>query len=50
VQAILEEVGKAERAASGEYRAPKGDLIITAQIVFGRLPVIPVVAEFLKAY
>ncbi|TPV97430.1 MAG: HTH-type transcriptional regulator GltR [Beijerinckiaceae bacterium] len=47
---ILEEVGEAERAASGEYRAPKGDLIITAQIVFGRLHVIPVVAEFLKAY
>ena len=50
VQAILEEVGKAERAASGEYRAPKGDLIITAPIVFGRLHVLPMVAEFLKAY
>ncbi len=47
---ILEEVGEAERAASGEYRALKGDLIITAPIVFGRLHVLPVVAEFLKAY
>jgi len=47
---ILEDVGEAERAASGEYSAPKGDLIITAPIVFGRLHVLPVVAEFLRAY
>jgi DNA-binding transcriptional LysR family regulator len=47
---ILEDVGEAERAASGEYSAPKGDLIITAPIVFGRLHVLPVVAEFLEAY
>jgi DNA-binding transcriptional LysR family regulator len=47
---ILEDVGEAERAASGEYSAPKGDLIITAPIVFGRLHVLPVAMEFLKAY
>lgn len=47
---ILEQVGEAERAATGEYSAPKGDLIITAPIVFGRLYVLPVVATFLKAY
>src|SRR5713226_6321923 len=47
---ILEDVGEAERAASGEYSAPKGDLIITAPIVFGRLHVMPVALEFLKAY
>ena len=47
---ILEEVGEAERAASGEYSAPKGDLIITAPIVLGRLHVLPIVAEFLKTY
>jgi DNA-binding transcriptional LysR family regulator len=47
---ILEQVGEAERAASGEYSAPKGELIITAPIVFGRLHVLPVVAEFLKTY
>src|SRR5712691_4754287 len=34
---ILEQVGDAERAASGEYSAPRGDLIITAPVVFGRL-------------
>jgi DNA-binding transcriptional LysR family regulator len=47
---ILEDVGEAEHAASGEYRAPTGDLIITAPIVFGRLHVLPVSMEFLKAY
>ena len=47
---ILEDVGEAERAARGEYSAPKGDLIITTPIVFGRLHVLAVVTEFLKAY
>jgi len=47
---ILEDVREAERAASGEYSAPKGDLIITAPIVFGRVHVLPVVAAFLKAH
>jgi DNA-binding transcriptional LysR family regulator len=47
---ILEDVEDAERAASGEYSAPKGELIITAPIVFGRLHVVPIVIEFLKAY
>ena len=47
---ILEEVGEAERAATGEYSAPKGDLVVTAPIVFGRLHVLPVVIEFLDAY
>jgi DNA-binding transcriptional LysR family regulator len=47
---ILEEVGEAERAAAGEYSAPKGELIVTAPIVFGRLHVLPVVMDFLRAY
>jgi len=47
---ILEEVSEAERAAAGEYSAPKGDLVITAPIVFGRLHVLPVVTAFLWAY
>lgn len=47
---ILEDVAEAERAASGEYRAPTGELILTAPIVFGRLHVLPVVVEFLQAY
>ncbi|WP_009868890.1 LysR family transcriptional regulator [Paramagnetospirillum magnetotacticum] len=47
---ILEQVVEAERAAAGEYATPKGDLVITAPIVFGRLHVLPVVAAFLAAY
>jgi DNA-binding transcriptional LysR family regulator len=47
---ILDEVEEAERAASGEYRAPKGNLAITTPVVFGRLHVLPIVLEFLKAY
>ncbi len=47
---ILEDLGEAERAASGEYSAPRGDLMITAPIVFGRLHVLPIVIEFLRAY
>jgi DNA-binding transcriptional LysR family regulator len=47
---ILEEVDDAERAASGEYRAPRGHLVITAPIVFGQLHVEPVALDFLRAY
>jgi DNA-binding transcriptional LysR family regulator len=47
---ILEQIDDAERAASGEYQTPKGDLVITAPIGFGRLHVLPVVTEFLRAY
>jgi DNA-binding transcriptional LysR family regulator len=49
-QRILEDIGEAERAAAGEYVAPRGSLIITAPIVFGRLHVLPVAIEFLKTY
>jgi DNA-binding transcriptional LysR family regulator len=47
---ILEQVDEAERAASGEFSAPRGELIVTAPIVFGRLHVLPVATEFLAAY
>jgi DNA-binding transcriptional LysR family regulator len=47
---ILEDLEQAERAAAGEYTAPRGDLIITAPIVFGRLHVLPIVTDFLEAY
>lgn len=45
---ILDDLGEAERAASGEYEAPRGELVITAPIVFGRLHALPIVAAFLK--
>lgn len=47
---ILEEIGEAERAATGEYASPKGELVVTAPELFGRLHVVPVVAEFLAHY
>src|SRR5271163_4321022 len=47
---ILDQVSEAERAASGEYAAPRGDIVVTAPIVFGRLHVLPVIAEFLARW
>ena len=47
---LLEDLRDAERAASGEHAAPKGELVITAPVAFGRRYVVPLVAEFLTAY
>ena len=47
---ILARGEEAERVAAGEYSAVKGDLTISAPIVFGRLHVLPVVVDFLKAH
>lgn len=47
---ILDDLAEAERAASGEYAVVKGELVITAPIVFGRLHMVPVVTDFLRAY
>ena len=46
---ILDEVASAEAVVAGEYDAPRGELAITAPIVFGRLHVLPVVNDFLRA-
>jgi DNA-binding transcriptional LysR family regulator len=47
---ILSDITEAERAASGEYTAPTGELIVTAPVGLGRLHLIPILAEFLKTY
>ena len=47
---ILEQVDDAEAAAAGEYSTPRGELVITAPIVFGRLHVLPVVCDFLARF
>jgi len=47
---ILAEVGEAERAASGEYVAPTGELTVTAPVGIGRIYLIPILADFFKAY
>ncbi len=47
---IVEQVDEAERTAMGEYAIPRGSLKITAPVVFGRIHLLPVALEFLKAY
>ena len=47
---ILNDIEEAERAATGEYQTPKGEIIVTAPIVFGRMHVLPIVTEFMAAY
>jgi DNA-binding transcriptional LysR family regulator len=47
---ILDELREAREAATGEYRAPKGVLTITAPMGFGRLYLQPVALEFLAAF
>lgn len=47
---ILDSVADAEAQASGTQVTPKGDLVITAPIAFGRMHVIPVINEFLRTY
>jgi DNA-binding transcriptional LysR family regulator len=47
---ILDEIEEAERAAAGEFYVPRGELILTAPVLFGRLHMLPIVTEFLAAY
>lgn len=47
---ILEQVEDAERVVAGEYAAPRGELIIAAPIVFGRLHVLPIINAFLRRF
>lgn len=47
---ILEQVEEAERTAAGEFTAPRGELVLTAPVLFGRLHVLPIVADFLAAF
>lgn len=47
---ILDEVDEAERAAAGEFQAPRGELVLTAPVLFGQLHILPVVTKFLVVY
>ncbi|MBB3951861.1 LysR family transcriptional regulator [Aureimonas jatrophae] len=47
---ILHDVEAAEREAAGELAEPKGELVLTAPIQFGRLHVLPTVADFLERF
>jgi DNA-binding transcriptional LysR family regulator len=47
---IVEQVEEAGRQAAGEFIVPKGELVVSAPITFGRLHVLPVVAAFLAEF
>src|ERR1700744_346721 len=47
---ILDDVTDAERKVAGEYLTPRGDLVLTAPLSFGRLHVLPIVNAFLSQY
>jgi DNA-binding transcriptional LysR family regulator len=47
---VLADLEEIERAAAGEGRAPRGELRLTAPILFGRLHVLPIVTEFLTHF
>jgi DNA-binding transcriptional LysR family regulator len=47
---ILDDIDETERLAAGEFHAPRGELVITAPVLFGRLHILPIVAAFLAAY
>lgn len=47
---VLSDLAEIEQAAAGLGAAPRGELSLTAPMLFGRLHVLPVVNEFLAAY
>jgi DNA-binding transcriptional LysR family regulator len=47
---ILEDISETERNASGEYRAPQGELVISAPASLSRTHILPILVNFLSAY
>jgi len=47
---ILADISEIERAASGEYTAPTGELVVTTPVGLGRIHLVPILAELLSAY
>jgi DNA-binding transcriptional LysR family regulator len=47
---VLEQLDDVERAASGEYSTPRGQLVLTAPVNFGQLYLLPLVTDFLAMY
>src|SRR5579872_6818256 len=50
VRRILADVEEAEGAAESERSLPRGRLVVSAPVGFGRLHVSPIVSEYLKRY
>lgn len=49
-QRILAELEEAEAAAAGVHGSPRGELRVTAPVLFGRMFVAPVLGDFLNQY
>ncbi len=47
---ILESVAQAEQQASGAYTEARGQLVVTAPIVFGRIHMVPIACGFLRKH
>src|SRR5512135_861515 len=47
---LLDELRNADEAVAGEHRRPRGELVVTAPIGFGRMHVQPLAHDFLAAY
>jgi DNA-binding transcriptional LysR family regulator len=47
---VLEQIGEAERNAAGEYQSPRGELTVTAPLVFGRMHLVPIIAECMAQF
>ena len=47
---VLDELDDAGRRLAGEQAEPRGELALTAPVVFGRLHVLPIVTAFLNAF
>jgi DNA-binding transcriptional LysR family regulator len=50
VKKIMEQIEEVERTASGEYTTPRGELVLTAPLLFGQKLLLPIVTDFLSTY
>ncbi|MDA9440337.1 LysR family transcriptional regulator [Bradyrhizobium sp. CCBAU 51745] len=50
IKRIMEDIEEVERAASSEYTTPRGELVLTAPLLFGQMYILPIVTDFLAAY
>ena len=47
---LLVSLQEIENEVKGEYKAPKGNLTVTAPVMMGRMHIFPLIAEYMKAY
>src|ERR1044072_366095 len=47
---VLADLTETEQGAAGQGSAPRGELAVTAPILFGRLHVLPIVTDFMRVF